>query len=154
MPLLKVGDPAPDFRLQDHTGRERTLGEFRGKRVILWFYPKADTPGCTKEGCGFRDRSRDYDKLGAVILGASFDGVKENAAFAAKYGYDFPLLCDPQRSLGMAYGACEEPKAPYAARITYVIGADGRIERVVDKVDAKSHPSTLLEEIGGPKAPR
>lgn len=154
MPVLQVGDAAPDFRVQDHTGRERTLSEFKGKRVILYFYPKADTPGCTKESCGFRDHARDYTKLNAQILGASFDTVAENAAFVKKYDLNFPLLCDPTRTLGLAYGACEDAKAQYPARITYVIGADGKIERAFDKVDAKTHPFTLLEEMGGPKAPR
>jgi peroxiredoxin Q/BCP len=92
--------------------------------------------------------------LNVQILGASFDTPKENADFAKKFDYNFPLLCDTTRSLGMAYGACDDPKAQYAARITYVIGADGKIEKVVDKVDAKSHPFTLLEELGGAKAPK
>lgn len=154
MPMLKVGDTAPDFRLQDHTGKERSLGEFKGKRVILYFYPKADTPGCTKESCGFRDHIKDYGKLNIQILGASFDTVAEQAAFVKKYDLSFPLLADPSRTLGLAYGAADDAKAQYPARITYLIGADGKIERAYDKVDAKSHPFTLLEELGGPKAAR
>jgi thioredoxin-dependent peroxiredoxin len=154
MPLLKAGDPAPPFRVSDHTGRERTLQEFSGKRVILWFYPKADTPGWTKEGCGFRDRIRDYEKLGIAILGASFDTPAANADFAKKFDYPFPLLCDTKREVGMAYGACDEPTAQYAKRITYVIGGDGKIERVYGTVDAKTHPFTVLEELGGPPAPK
>jgi peroxiredoxin Q/BCP len=154
MPLLHVGDTAPDFRLPDHTGKERTLGEFRGKRVLLWFYPKADTPGCTKEGCGFRDRAPDYSKLNVEILGASFDNAQDNAAFVKKYDFKFPLLSDTSRSLGLAYGACDDAKAQYPTRISYLIGADGKIEKVWGQVDAKSHPNTVLEELGGPPAPR
>lgn len=154
MPLPKPGDPAPDFRLQDHTGRERSLAEYRGKRLLLWFYPKADTPGCTKEGCGFRDRTPDYAKLGIEILGASFDTPAENAAFVKKYDFRFPLLCDTTRTLGLAYGACDDPKAQYPARISVLIGADGRVERTWSQVDAKTHPETVLAELGGPPAPR
>jgi thioredoxin-dependent peroxiredoxin len=145
--MLNVGDVAPDFRVLDHTGRERTLSELRGKRVILWFYPKADTPGWTAEGCGFRDRIRDYDKLNVQILGCSFDTPAENAAFAKKFSYPFPLLCDTKREIGMAYGACTEPTAQYANRITYVIGPDGKIEQAHGKVSAKTHPAELLTSL-------
>ncbi|MFN0206476.1 MAG: peroxiredoxin [Planctomycetota bacterium] len=153
MPLLNVGDNAPDFQLQDHTGKTRTLGEFKGKRVLLWFYPKADTPGCTKEGCGFRDRARDYSKLNVQILGASFDNPKDNAAFVKKYDFTYPLLCDVNRTLGLAYGATTDPKATYPERISYLIGGDGKIEKVWDKVDAKAHPASVLAELGGASAP-
>jgi peroxiredoxin Q/BCP len=147
MPLLQPGDAAPDFKLQDHTGKERTLGEFKGKKVLLWFYPKADTPGCTKEGCGFRDRSPNYAKLNIQILGASFDGPKDNAAFVQKYGFTFPLLCDTKKTLAIAYGAAPDAGAAYPTRISYLIGADGRIEKVWGTVDAKTHPDTVLAEL-------
>jgi peroxiredoxin Q/BCP len=144
MPLLPVGAAAPEFRVPDHTGRERTLGEFRGKRVVLYFYPKADTPGCTAESCGFRDHAPEYSTKNAQILGVSFDTVAENAAFVKKYGLPFPLLCDTSRSIGLSYGATSDPKAKHADRITYVIGPDGKVEQAHAKVDAKSHPATLL----------
>lgn len=154
MPLLKPGDTAPDFRVEDHTGRTRTLREFAGRKVVLWFYPKADTKGCTREGCGFRDRAPDYTRLNVQILGVSFDTVAENAAFVKKFDFNYPLLCDTSRSIGLAYGACDDAKAQYAQRISYVIGADGKVERVYGTVDAMSHPNTLLEELGGPAAPQ
>jgi peroxiredoxin Q/BCP len=153
MPLLKPGDTAPDFQVPDQTGKVRTLGEFRGKRVMLWFYPKADTPGCTKEGCGFRDRTPDYEKKNVAILGVSFDTPKENAAFAKKFDFRFPLLCDTERKVGLAYGATEDPKAQYPNRISYLIGPDGKIEKVYGQVDVKIHPAAVLEEIGGAAAP-
>src|SRR5689334_16771904 len=128
--MLKVGDKAPSFSVQDHTGRTLSLDSLRGKKVILWFYPKADTPGCTAEGCGFRDRQALFQAKNAVLLGVSFDTVHENAAFARKFGFEFPLLCDVQRSIGMSYGACASASDAHAKRIAYVIGTDGKIEKV------------------------
>lgn len=146
--MLKVGDTAPDFRVPDHTGKERTLGEFRGKKVVLYFYPKADTPGCTAESCGFRDKLADYGKKNVQILGVSVDPPADNAAFVKKYNLTFPLLCDTTRSLSLAYGAVPDAKAQYANRITYVIDENGKIEQAHAKVDAKNHPATLLESLG------
>ena len=151
--MLKVGDNAPDFRVPDHTGKERTLAEFRGKKVVLYFYPKADTPGCTAESCGFRDRLADFQKKNVQILGVSFDTVEENAAFVKKYNLPFPLLCDTSRSIGLAYGATTDPKGKYADRITYLIDENGKIEQAHAKVDAKNHPGTLLESIPAKKQP-
>jgi len=149
--MLKVGDVAPDFRVQDHTGKERTLSEFKGKRVVLWFYPKADTPGCTAEGCGFRDNFTEYEKRGVQVLGVSFDTPAENAAFVKKFSFPFPLLCDVKREIGVAYGAAPDKNAKYAERISYVIGPDGKIEQAIGKVQAKSHPTELLGTLPGAK---
>ena len=142
--MLNVGDVAPDFSVKDHTGKTRSLKDYRGKRLVLWFYPKADTPGCTAEGCGFRDRSAQYATKGAEILGVSFDTQQENAAFAQKFKYGFPLLCDTERAVGLAYGACDSKEAENARRIAYVIGKDGKIEQVHAKVKADTFPETLL----------
>lgn len=142
--MLNVGDKAPSFSVLDHTGKTRTLAEFKGKNVVLWFYPKADTPGCTAEGCAFRDRQSQFHDKNSVMLGVSFDSVEENAAFARKFGFEFPLLCDTDRSIGMAYGACSAPADKHAKRIAYVIDGDGKIVKTYPKVEAASFPETVL----------
>ncbi|MCE9594069.1 MAG: peroxiredoxin [Planctomycetes bacterium] len=142
--MLKVGDQAPDFEVQDHHGKTVRLKELAGKRVVLWFYPKADTPGCTKEGCGFRDQNREYEQRGIVVLGVSFDDVKSNAAFARKFSFPFRLLCDTDRKIGIAYKACETATDPYAKRYTYVIGATGKIEQAIDTKDPAGQAAALL----------
>ncbi len=142
--MLKKGDPAPAFTAQDHTGNTVSAQSLRGKMIVLWFFPKADTPGCTAEGCSFRDLSSDYQKKNAVIYGVSFDHQQDNAAFVAKYHFTFPLLCDTDRAMGLAYGACDDNKATHARRIGVVIDAKGVIVRYEPKVDAKSWPAELL----------
>ena len=104
-PGLSVGDRAPDFTATAHDGRQVALKDFRGKKVLLYFYPRADTPGCTTEGIGFRDRIGDFGELGTVILGASFDTPERNAAFAKKFSFPFLLLSDTDKSLAIKYGA-------------------------------------------------
>jgi len=147
--MLEVGDTAPDFTSPLHDGTSLTLSELRGRKVLLWFYPKADTPGCTIEGRGFRDQKKDFDALGVVVLGASLDTVEENAAFASKYEFPFPLLCDTTREVAVAYGACDAA-ASHANRISYLIDENGTIATVYEHVDPKIHPSkVLLDLIGG-----
>lgn len=145
--MLNVGSNAPTFSVLDHHGKKVDLTGLRGKKVVLWFYPKADTPGCTAEGCGFRDRQAQFNEKNAVLLGVSFDDVNDNAAFARKFGFEFPLLCDTERSLGLAYGACEKKEDTYAKRIAYVIDENGKVEKVFPKVDAASFPETVLGQI-------
>lgn len=145
--MLKVGDRAPDFTVKAHTGEEVSLSDFKGRRVVLWFYPKADTPGCTAEGCGFRDRQPVYDEKNAEILGVSFDTVEENRAFAEKFGFTFRLLCDTEREIGLAYGACDSKDAGHAKRISYVIDEEGRIAQAIEQVNAREHPEELLATI-------
>lgn len=145
--MLNVGDKAPSFKVKNHLGEWVTLDGLKGKKVILWFYPKADTPGCTAEGCGFRDRQPKYNQKNAVILGVSFDSVEENRKFVEKFGFTFPLLCDTGRDLGVAYGACKSPQDEYASRIGYVIDENGKILRAYPKVDAKTFPETALGDI-------
>jgi peroxiredoxin Q/BCP len=142
--MLKVGDTAPDFTATDHAGRAVSLKSLRGKKVVLWFFPKADTPGCTAEGCSFRDLQADYQKKNAFIYGVSFDNQKDNAAFVEKFHFTFPLLCDTERTLGLAYGACDDAKAKHAKRIGIVIGTDGKIASYTPQVDAKTWPAELL----------
>jgi peroxiredoxin Q/BCP len=142
--LLAVGSPAPDFEERDHRGDVVRLADFAGKRVVVYFYPKADTPGCTKQACGFRDQDLGFGKIGVEVLGVSFDPPAENAAFAEKYGLGFRLLCDVDRSMGLAYKACENKDDAYPRRITYVIGPDARIEQAIDTKDAGGQAAELL----------
>lgn len=144
MGLLSAGDVAPDFCVKSHTGEDVKLSDFRGKSVLLWFYPKADTPGCTKEGCSFRDKKAEFGNKGVEILGVSFDTVEENKAFAEKFDFNFPLLCDTEREIGIAYGACDDQQASNAKRISYLIAPDGTIKYSYGKVDAINHPQEAL----------
>lgn len=145
--MLKPGDMAPNFTVKDHTGRTHTLSEYRGKTVVLWFYPKADTPGCTAEGCGFRDNKPQYEGKSAQILGISFDTPEENKAFAEKFGFNFPLLCDTDRKVGLAYGACDDVNAANARRVGVIIGPDGMVKEYYPKVDARAFPQQALAQI-------
>ncbi len=145
--MLKVGDAAPDFTVLSHDGAPVSLSGLRGKKVLLWFYPEADTPGCSLEGRGFRDHQEYYDDNGIRIVGVSFDPVDRNAAFALKYAFKFPLLCDVDREIALAYGACSDAKARYAERVSFLIDEDGKIARVYDHVDPRDHPAKVLAEI-------
>jgi thioredoxin-dependent peroxiredoxin len=147
MALLNVGDKAPDFKVLAHTGEEVSLADFRGRYVVLWFYPKADTPGCTIEGCGLRDRADEFSQAKAQILGVSFDTVEENAAFAEKFDFPYPLLCDTERAIGVAYGAAERANASHANRISYLIDPEGVIAEVYGSVKPADHPAQLLEAL-------
>jgi peroxiredoxin Q/BCP len=143
------GDKAPDFTLPDQHGNPVTLSDLRGKDVVLYFYPKADTPGCTKQACGVRDHRADYEKAGAVVLGISPDPVKRIADFDDKYGLGFPLLADEDRAVAEAYGVWVE-KSMYGRkymgveRTTFVIGPDGVIKDVLRKVKPAEHDALVL----------
>ncbi len=145
--MLQAGTVAPSFELQDHLGRTVKLADFKGKRVVLFFYPKADTPGCTKQACGFRDATAEYRKKGVPTLGISLDSVADNKAFADKFKLEYPLLCDVGGSVALAYKAIEHPKDKYAKRYTYVIGADGKIEQAIDTKDPGAQAAELLKGI-------
>lgn len=142
--LLAVGAIAPAFEVRDHNGVVRKLSDYRGKRVVLWFYPKASTSVCTKQGCGYRDQTPALAARGVAVLGVSFDSVENNRAFAAAQGFTFPLLCDVDRKLGLAYGACETAGDAFPRRITYVIGADGKIEQAIETKDAGDQAAELV----------
>jgi thioredoxin-dependent peroxiredoxin len=146
--LLEVGSPAPDFRVEAHDGRTTTLSGLRGRKIILWFYPKADTPGCTIEGKGLCAEYAKFAELGVEILGVSFDDRQANKAFAEKFGFPYPLLCDTRREIGMAYGACDSPSAKHARRISYVIDEAGIIRHVLPKVDPETHTAEMLALVG------
>ncbi len=145
--MLEAGTNAPDFSVRDHNGNTVSLEGFAGKKVVLWFYPKADTPGCTIEGKGFRD---DYAKLtgkNAVVLEVSLDNKADNKAFAEKFDFPYPLLCDVNREVALAYHAVKEPEDEYASRITYVIGEDGSILEAISQVDTNTHSGDICSRL-------
>ena len=145
--MLKVGDAAPDFTATSHDGRQVSLSDLRGKKVLLWFYPAADTPGCSLEGRGFRDHQEYYDDNGIQIVGISCDDPDRNAVFALKYDFKFTLLCDVDRVVAIAYGACPDAKAQHAERISFLIDEQGKIARIYDRVDPRDHPARVLADI-------
>jgi len=147
--MLKIGETAPDFTLPTHEGRRISLAKLRGRKVILWFYPEADTPGCTSEGCGFRDQISDFEQNNIQVLGISFNDVERNAAFAEKFKFPFPLLCDTDRSVGIAYGACADSRARHASRVSILIDEDGNVARVYDNVNPRDHPAQVLADVLG-----
>ncbi|MEA2465944.1 MAG: thioredoxin-dependent peroxiredoxin [Thermoleophilaceae bacterium] len=155
--MATVGDPAPDFELEDQDGNPVKLSDLRGSPVVLYFYPKADTPGCTTQACGIRDRSGEYEQLGARVLGVSPDKPDKLRKFADKYDLPFTLLADTEHEIADAYGAWVE-KSMYGrkywgnARTTFVIGADGKIARVFPKVSPKTHDDVVLEALGDLKS--
>ncbi len=150
---LSVGDMAVQFQAMDETGKTHSLKNYRGKTVILYFYPKDQTSGCTKEACDFRDFSSQFSKKGAVVLGVSPDSAKSHQNFKDKYSLSFPLLVDEDKTLCKAYGVWKE-KSMYGRkymgieRSTFVIGPDGRIEEVFRKVKVPGHVQELLGKMG------
>lgn len=145
--MLSVGSDAPDFSVKDHNGNAVSLKNFRGKKVVLWFYPKADTPGCTMEGKGFRDDFSRFQEKNIAILGVSLDDETDNKAFAEKFSFPYPLLCDTNREIALAYGAVKKKEDGYASRITYVIDENGKVEEAIDQVNTQSHSSDLCSRL-------
>jgi len=147
------GKKAPDFTLEDANGKRVSLADFKGKDVIVYFYPKDDTPGCTKEACGFRDSFKDLQKAGVVVLGISADSGASHAKFAAKYNLPFPLLSDPDRKVMEAWGAYGDKmmygkKTKGVIRSSVWIGPDGFVRKHWARVaDAAKHPAQVLEQI-------
>ncbi|MBD1861029.1 MULTISPECIES: thioredoxin-dependent thiol peroxidase [Trichocoleus] len=151
---LQVGDLAPDFSLLDTHGNLVRLSDLRGQRVVLYFYPRDNTPGCTKEACGFRDAYLDYESQGVVILGISTDHAKAHAKFTTKYQLPFPLLCDEDATVAQAYGSYGLKKFMGKEfmgvhRHTFVIGSDGTIEKIYRKVKPESHATEILAHLLG-----
>jgi peroxiredoxin Q/BCP len=146
--LLAPGTPAPDFSVQDHLGRTVRLADLRGQRTILYWYPKADTPGCTKESCAFRDRWPQLSGAGR-IYGVSFDSPAANKAFVEKYQLPFPLLCDTTKAMSIAYGAAGGKRTLFPSRITYVIAADGTIEHAEKVADIPAHVEATVARLRG-----
>lgn len=150
---LKVGDPAPNFRLPSTEGKPISLGDFKKKTVVLYFYPKDDTPGCTKEACSFRDAESELLKRGVVVLGVSTDSVESHDKFRGKYSLKFPLLADAMADVAKMYGVWKE-KNLYGrrtwgvARTTFVIGPDQKIQKIYKKVNTDTHAQDVLADLG------
>jgi thioredoxin-dependent peroxiredoxin len=152
--MLNVGDKAPDFRLQNDEGTALSLADLRGQRVLVYFYPRANTPGCTVEAMDFRDHREEFDKQDVVILGISADSVKAQAAFKKKQKLTFALLSDPEFQAIEAYGARRMKKFLGKSflgiiRSSFLVGRDGRIEYVWDNVQVKGHAEDVLGVIAG-----
>jgi peroxiredoxin Q/BCP len=144
--LPTVGLPAPEFSLADHMGKTRTLAEFRGKWVVLYFYPKDDTPGCTEEACKFRDDIFALNQMGARVVGVSLDDSASHAQFAKKYSLPFPLLADPSGAVTRSYGALSQGSR-YAQRYTFLIDPAGKVAKVYTSVETSRHSVEVIEDL-------
>ncbi|SHM48760.1 thioredoxin-dependent thiol peroxidase [Mucilaginibacter sp. OK098] len=150
MATLKEGDKAPDFTAKDQNGKTVSLSDFKGKNVILYFYPKDDTPGCTAEACDFRDNYQSMLGQGFEVIGVSTDDEKSHKKFETKYSLPFPLIADTDKSINEAYGVWVEKnmygkKYMGTARKTFIIGADGTLSKIIDKVDTKNASQQVLD---------
>jgi peroxiredoxin Q/BCP len=150
--VIEPGQQAPDFTLPDQDGHPVTLSDFRGQPVVVYFYPKADTPGCTTQACGVRDHREDYHEAGAVVLGISPDPVAKVKRFHDKYDLGFTLLADDDHAVAEAYGVWVE-KSMYgkkywgAQRATFVVDPDGVVAHVIPKVSPATHDREVLEAL-------
>jgi len=143
-----VGSPAPEFSLPDQAGRTVRLADFRGKWVVLYFYPKDDTPGCTEEACAFRDDQAALTLLGAQVVGISLDDSASHAAFAKKYSLPFPLLADTEAKVSASYGAVTNlVVAKFAKRYTFLIDLQGRIAKAYLNVDTSRHSAEIVADL-------
>jgi peroxiredoxin Q/BCP len=153
MKLIEVGEKAPPFQTVDQEGNRVSLRGLKGKKVVLYFYPKDDTPGCTKEACSFRDAFADFKKRGVEVLGVSVDDEKSHKKFAEKYRLPFRLLADPDKKIVKDYGVWGE-KSLYGRkfmgtnRVTYVIDEKGKIDAVWPKVKPEGHAAEILAAVG------
>ena len=152
MGKLDSGDSAPVFTLPDQDGRDVALADFTGRQVVVYFYPRDDTPGCTKEACQFNDNLAAFKKAKVPVLGISADSAAKHKKFREKYGLSFPLLTDADHAVGEAYGAWGEKtmygkKTIGVIRSTFLIGADGTVERAWYHVKADGHAAKVLEEL-------
>jgi peroxiredoxin Q/BCP len=150
--MLEIGDKAPEFKLKDDQGSEISLKDFKGQNVVLYFYPKDDTPGCTKEACDFRDNQKIYKKKNTVILGVSADSVESHVKFKTKYKLPFALLSDPDKKTIQEYGVWKE-KSMYGKkymgieRTTFIIDGNGKISKIFPKVSVTGHVEEILSSI-------
>lgn len=150
--MLKVGDPAPSFQLKADDGSDISLASLRGKHVVLYFYPKASTPGCTTEAIEFREIKKNFDKLNAVILGCSADSVESLAKFKAKQKLNFSLLSDPEFTVIESYGARRMKSFLGKSflgivRSTVLIGPDGKVEKIWETAKSKGHAGEVVEAL-------
>ena len=148
--MLKIGDKAPNFTLPDKDGKEISLSDFLGKKVVIYFYPKDSTPGCTKQACGFSENLKKFDENNVVILGISKDSQKAHQNFTNKYDLKITLLSDPERQAIESYGVWQEKKlygkiSMGIVRTTFIVDEKGNIEKIFDKVKAEKNPNEVLE---------
>ena len=148
--MLEVGNKAPSFTLMGDDGKEYSLESYKGKKVLLYFYPKDNTPGCTKEACSLRDWKEELIKRGVVIMGVSKDSIQSHNKFREKYGLDFILLSDPEKTVHIAYGAWEEKKlygkvSLGTIRKTFLIDEEGNIEKIWNKVSVATHGEDVVK---------
>ena len=154
MALIDPGRKAPAFRLKDQTGRTHALSDYAGRPVVLYFYPKDDTPGCTTESCAFQDNLPTFTAVKAVVLGVSILDEKSKAKFAAKHGLTFPLLADADHAVAEKYGVWQE-KSRYGrkymgiVRTTFLIGPEGKVQKRWDKVKVEGHADEVLRGLNG-----
>ncbi len=142
---LPVGTEAPSFTAKDTNGNTVSLSDFKGKTVVMYFYPKDDTPGCTKQACSFRDAQSQYQSKDIAVLGVSADDEASHQAFTQKFNLNFPLLVDTDKSLIKAY---DVDGGGYAKRVTYIIDGDGKISKVDDSVNTSTHAEDVLKSLG------
>jgi len=149
---LKVGDKAPDFNVSTDAGQKVKLSDFKGKKIVLYFYPKDDTPGCTKEACAFRDGISEIKDRGAVVLGVSTDSVDSHKKFSSKFDLNFPLLADTDKKIVEAYGVWKE-KINYGKkymgieRTTFIINKEGKISHIFPKVKVDEHYDEVIDAL-------
>jgi peroxiredoxin Q/BCP len=148
--MLKAGDHVPDFSTKDASGNPVKLSDFKGQKVVIYFYPKDDTPGCTKEACSFRDNHDTYEQAGIKVLGVSLDNEESHQAFASKYSLPFTLLADTDHSVSDAFGVYGEQswgdkKFMGVARKTFLIDEQGKVKKVFDKVNVEAHADEVME---------
>ena len=152
MAMLKPGDPAPDFAATTTDGKPVSLKDYRGKKLVMYFYPMDDTPGCTKQACSLRDHNKDIKAKGAEILGVSTQGEESHQKFTKKYNLNFPLLADTDGAVGRAYGTLGggglvsklKSAAGMADRVTFIIDENGRVAHVISKPDVANHAEEVL----------
>ena len=149
---IEVGTKAPAFTLKADDGSKVKLADLKGQPVVLYFYPKDDTPGCTKEACAFRDRSTELAKLGAKVFGVSPDSVESHTKFKSKYSLNFPLLADPEHEIAEKYGAWREKnmygkKSMGIQRSTFLIDAEGKVAKVWKKVSVDGHDQQVIDAL-------
>jgi peroxiredoxin Q/BCP len=152
MAMPQVGQPAPDFQLQTDAGETVRLSDLRGRHVVLFFYPEADTPSCTVEACGFREDLSDFQSVGTAVFGISPDGVEKQAAFSRKFELTYPLLADAEHRVAEAYGVWQLKKGPDSEymgvlRTTFVIDPQGLVSHVYERVQAEGHSRQVLQAL-------
>jgi peroxiredoxin Q/BCP len=147
--MIEEGKPAPDFELESDSGETVNLSSFRGTPVVLYFYPKSDTPGCTKQACGIRDAYDAFRERGAVVLGVSADTRESQAKFKSKYNLPFTVLADPDRRAGEAYGVTK-PDSNYFERSTFIIDGEGNVAKIMRRVDPERHADRVLDALAAP----